>query len=90
MDGAKVVQLYVSQTNVAGAPKRSLIAMEKVFVAAGASATVELQTAAYKGFCAFCVYGTDGNGAIPAGTSYKLAVGNGGSDAFSGVVVTAA
>ena len=85
-----MLQLYVSQTNVDGAPTRSLIAMEKVRVAAGGTATVQLSTAAYKGFCPFCVYAANGRGAVPAGTRYKLAVGTGGTDAFAGFAVTAA
>eukprot|EP00040_Diaphanoeca_grandis_P005636 m.33801 g.33801 ORF g.33801 m.33801 type:complete len:925 (+) comp16874_c0_seq1:89-2863(+) len=88
-DAAKVVQLYVARVGDADAPKRSLVSMVKVFVKAGASVTATLNTAPYKGFCAFCVVDNTGASSIPTGTKYTLSVGDGANDYFDGTNFTA-
>ena len=88
-DSAKTVQLYIRQTNVPDAPLRQLAALAKVFVAAGKTVSVSLDTAEYGGVCGFCVVAEDGTVSVPAGTEYTVSVGDGANDYFGGADITA-
>jgi hypothetical protein len=86
LHAARVVQLYVRTPGLPDAPLRALVAMTKVAVAPGATAT--LSTAAIGGTCAFCVYDAAGRASIPPATRYELSVGDGAGAAFPPFALT--
>ena len=88
-DSAKTVQLYIRQTNVADAPRRQLAALAKVFVPAGKTVSVPLNTSAYGNICSFCVVAEDGSSSVPVGTAYTVSIGDGNTDYFAGYTITA-
>jgi len=85
----KTVQMYLSTPSVAGAPTRTLIALAKIHVGAGATTTVTLSTAEFANFCAFCLVDEAGKASIPPGTRYAVSIGDGAADFFAPVNITA-
>eukprot|EP00750_Incisomonas_marina_P002966 INCI12791.2.p1 GENE.INCI12791.2~~INCI12791.2.p1 ORF type:complete len:714 (-),score=113.51 INCI12791.2:1394-3535(-) len=88
--GSVAVQLYISTPVIQDSPLRSLIAFDKVFLAAGQSTTITFRGDSIKGMCPFCVYDTtSGSGSVPVGTHYQLSVGNGASSMVVPINITA-
>jgi hypothetical protein len=87
--GATALQLYVRTPDVPDSPLSTLVAFDKVAVAAGRTVTVTLKTGVVDGTCAFCLYSATGAPSVPVGTRYEVFVGNGAGPLAPIVNVTA-
>jgi hypothetical protein len=82
MGSSKAIQLYIRQLDAPDAPLRSLTALEKVYVEAGQTVNVALNTSLFANSCTFCVVSQNGTAAIPWGSTWAVSIGDGASDMF--------
>ena len=82
MAASKTIQLHLpyAAQGITNPLIRTLVAMSKVWVSAGATVTSALDTNAIEGSCAFCCVCLDGTSNITRGTRHSVSVGNGATN----------